>query len=665
MALYRLEARMIGRGGGRNAGAAAAYRSAGARCFGRSAAAYRSGGRLVSSVHGQRRQFDYSAKRGVSHTEIIAPAGAPSWACFRQSLWQRVEETERRRDAQLARELLLTLPREVPHDVVVAMVRRWVRRELVDQGMVADVCVHVYGSALDPKHPAQAQRINEVLEPDWPIWSLPRGRRLPMRIPDGPHAWRLNDGRLLVYQPHAHVMLTTRRLTNDGFGPKERAWNSKAQLYRWRQSWEREYNRVLERQGRLERVSAKAKWKLEADRLRASGCENLRKQMVNEWVPVEVHLRGGDHAALNGRPHRKQGEFDEMTAWDWNRRVRAQRRRERMLEENRDRRTARAIARAVELLEAGVAFYRTDQGGLGYEDPQGLVTKEDRKLWSGLHETVIRALHANAGRKEAAEDDRLSKSLARVQELQAQGVRFHRTKTGALGYDDPYGVMTPECYRSFAGQHEAILAVLEAKAATQRAASAEVDAYKRKLATSRQRLDELEQVNARLREYATLLDAEVESLVQDLDPNQILPERPVKHPLVARLRKALQKRDRRQWSQIEREKKAAKLLHQAFTAVVSVVCNSGSSELGKRVVRYYKRIKKKLNAINEGKDISVETGSILGSQDFDDKAARRGERTRPPPSKSRSPHPGQFSARPSPLSPQRQRGRDRGFDLEL
>lgn len=62
--------------------------------------------------------------------------------------------------------------------------------------------------------------------------------------------------------------------------------------------------------------------------------------MVNEWVPVEVHLRGGDHAALNGRPHRKQGEFDEMTAWDWNRRVRAQRRRERMLEENRDRRTA-------------------------------------------------------------------------------------------------------------------------------------------------------------------------------------------------------------------------------------------------------------------------------------------------------------------------------------
>jgi ATP-dependent exoDNAse (exonuclease V) alpha subunit len=38
-------------------------------------------------------------------------------------------------------------------------------------------------------------------------------------------------------KPHAHVMLSTRSVDENGFGAKEREWNSKALLAEWRERW--------------------------------------------------------------------------------------------------------------------------------------------------------------------------------------------------------------------------------------------------------------------------------------------------------------------------------------------------------------------------------------------------------------------------------------------
>ena len=267
LALYRLEARMIGRSGGHLAGAAAAYRTAGRVTSVLSVAAYRAATRLEAGAGEDRRVYDYRQKRGVAHTEIMAPAGAPDWARDRQALWDTVERVERRKDAQLARELLVTLPRDVPYTAALAGLRAWVRDEAVAHGMVADIGVHAYGTALDPRKPEQAKRIAEVMQPDWPVYDLPRGHRLPRAVPEHPHAWRLEDGRLLLYQPHAHVLLTTRTVGPEGFGKKAREWGAKAQLYQWRHSWEAVCNKLLADHGRRERVTAKAKWKREAEQI--------------------------------------------------------------------------------------------------------------------------------------------------------------------------------------------------------------------------------------------------------------------------------------------------------------------------------------------------------------------------------------------------------------
>lgn len=178
MAIYHLRLKVVSRSLGR------APRPGGARR--RSvvaAAAYRSGERLYDDSQGKWFQFD---KPDVVHTEIMAPDGAAAWVYDRQVLWNRVERSEKRIDAQLAREVEVTLPRELSRDAQLGLVRTFVRDRYVSAGMVADVAIHA---------PAAS------------------------------------DGR---EQPHAHILLTLRRLdgaTPTGFAAtKERDWNEREDI---------------------------------------------------------------------------------------------------------------------------------------------------------------------------------------------------------------------------------------------------------------------------------------------------------------------------------------------------------------------------------------------------------------------------------------------------
>ena len=57
--------------------------------------------------------FDYTRKRGVLYAEILTPPNTPAWMEDRAQLWNAVEKAEKRKDAQLARDLLLSLPHEL------------------------------------------------------------------------------------------------------------------------------------------------------------------------------------------------------------------------------------------------------------------------------------------------------------------------------------------------------------------------------------------------------------------------------------------------------------------------------------------------------------------------------------------------------------------------
>lgn len=72
----------------------------------RAAAAYRSGIRIGP--------HDYTRRRGVADRALFLPDQAPAWD--RAQLWEAAEKAERRKNSVTAREVLLALPHEMPLD---------------------------------------------------------------------------------------------------------------------------------------------------------------------------------------------------------------------------------------------------------------------------------------------------------------------------------------------------------------------------------------------------------------------------------------------------------------------------------------------------------------------------------------------------------------------
>ena len=101
MAIYHLSAQIIKRKDGRSAIVAAAYRA---------------GERLVDRESGT--VADYRNKGGIVHTEIRTPQNSPEWMQDRETLWNVLEYKNRRVDAQLAREMNIALPRELPFEPI-------------------------------------------------------------------------------------------------------------------------------------------------------------------------------------------------------------------------------------------------------------------------------------------------------------------------------------------------------------------------------------------------------------------------------------------------------------------------------------------------------------------------------------------------------------------
>lgn len=85
----------------------------------------------------------WSRRTDVVYSEILFPEGRDTWArTDREMLWNWVEWSENRKDAQLARDWLFPLNTYMSIDDNVEMIRRYLKEHLVSQGMIADLNVH-------------------------------------------------------------------------------------------------------------------------------------------------------------------------------------------------------------------------------------------------------------------------------------------------------------------------------------------------------------------------------------------------------------------------------------------------------------------------------------------------------------------------------------------
>ncbi|WP_420832212.1 Ti-type conjugative transfer relaxase TraA [Rhizobium cauense] len=197
LAVYHCSMKSIARSGGRSAVAAIAYRTA---------------TKIVNERDGI--AHDFRRKQGVEHSEIVLPNGVDAaWALDRSTLWNTVERAERRKDARVAREFEVALPHEMAAGDRLALTRDFAC-ELANR----------YGAAVDFS-------IHQPL------------------------------GNSDIRNVHAHVVMTTRVLAENGLGEKtlierENKWllnhdqpTSHMQLRDIRQLWEHQTNRHLARLG--------------------------------------------------------------------------------------------------------------------------------------------------------------------------------------------------------------------------------------------------------------------------------------------------------------------------------------------------------------------------------------------------------------------------------
>ena len=241
MAIFHLSVKIISRSKGQSAIASAAYRS---------------GDKLHDERYDENQ--DYTNKRFIEHSEIQLPENAPQKYLDRATLWNSVEKAEKAKNAQLAREVELALPRELSAEQRIKLVHDYVQKNFVNQGMIADWSIHNPQPDKDnPNKPAN---------------------------------------------PHAHIMLTMRSLRSNGsWAPKQKStyvldkngqkvpaidsktgkqkigargrkmwkrttvaynhWNDPQNVEKWREAWSKEVNQYLAPEKRIDHRSYKRQGK--------------------------------------------------------------------------------------------------------------------------------------------------------------------------------------------------------------------------------------------------------------------------------------------------------------------------------------------------------------------------------------------------------------------
>ena len=135
MAIYHCSIKIVGRSTGHSA---------------TSAAAYRAGVKIYDEELGE--IFDYSKKRGVAFSEVLLCPNAPEKFIDREKLWNSVQAIETQKNAQLCREIEVSLPVELSREDQIRLVREYVKQNFTCSGMCADWALHDKGDGNPHAH---------------------------------------------------------------------------------------------------------------------------------------------------------------------------------------------------------------------------------------------------------------------------------------------------------------------------------------------------------------------------------------------------------------------------------------------------------------------------------------------------------------------------------
>jgi hypothetical protein len=257
MAIYHCSIKIISRGKGKSAVAAAAYRA---------------GETITNEYDGI--THDYTRKGGVVYTEILLPEHAPKEYADRSTLWNAVEQIEKNKNSQLAREIELALPLELSREQNISLTREYVKRHFVSAGMCADVCIH-----------------------------------------------DKNDG-----NPHVHIMLTMRPIEQNGsWGAKAHKingqkismmdWNDQSKAEEWRAGWADAVNTYLKGQCMDELVDHRSYERQGIKKIPAVHMGVAAAQMERRGIVTDRGDRNREIAVTNRQLRQLGARISQLKDW--------------------------------------------------------------------------------------------------------------------------------------------------------------------------------------------------------------------------------------------------------------------------------------------------------------------------------------------------------------
>lgn len=268
MAIFHYSVKAINRSSGRSSVAAAAYRS---------------GENLRDERTGQ--VYDYERREGVLHTEVFLPDGEK---LGREELWNLVEGAEKRKDAKVAREIVVALPHELSQLDQLILIRGYAQDLSRRTGWAVDLALHAPGRAGDQRN------------------------------------------------THAHLLCSTRVVEQDEagqyrMGAKTRAWDvvatGKELVKAEREAWERQVNDMLAIAQQPERVDCRSYAKQGIEQVPQVHLGVSASQMERKGIETERGNRNREAKTLNEnlaqlsevRAEREQAQALQRDGWRWER----------------------------------------------------------------------------------------------------------------------------------------------------------------------------------------------------------------------------------------------------------------------------------------------------------------------------------------------------------
>ena len=275
IAIYHCSIKIISRGKGKSAVAAAAYRAAET---------------ITNAYDGV--THDYTRKGGVMYTEILLPDHAPGEYSDRAILWNAVEKIERAKNAQLAREIEVALPVELTQEQHKTLVRDYVNQHFVSAGMCADFAIH------DKKDGNPHAHILLTIRPV---------------NPDG--TWGDKQRKEYTLDKHGEKIYDSKKRQYKCKSIPTTDWNDQTKAEAWREAWAGAVNTALERENHATRVDHRSYERQGIEQIPTIHLGPSAHQMEQKGIATDRGNRNREIRQANMQMQKLQKQIRMLKLW--------------------------------------------------------------------------------------------------------------------------------------------------------------------------------------------------------------------------------------------------------------------------------------------------------------------------------------------------------------